>query len=574
MFVRVKKTPNSPRRSVQIVHSRREDGKVRQIIMRHLGIARDDDEVESLKRLGRRMIVEWEIDGNSGLFQPAEQERQLREVLEGERPPAPQDGQSDDGQREEPPSRTTGRLSSLPVDLLDLEEEDRVVRGVHDVYGRLYDALGFGDLLPESRYRASGRILREIAMARLAQPASKRGSVRYLTEHMGTRLRLEQVYRMMDHLDERRIERLNRIAAERAMDLLEPPVDVYFFDCTTLYFESFMTDELKAPGYSKDAKFKESQVLLALMVTAEGLPVRHKVLPGHTFEGHSLRQVVDDFRRHVPLRRAVVVADRGMLSRANLKTLREADIDYIVGARLRRRSRPLTEAILDPSRYAPTPFGGVAEFEDESDRLVVDFSSKRARKDSSERQRRVDKLRLKCARQKNPRDHMSNRGYAKYLRVEGAAKVVLDEDKIREDARWDGLHGVCTSLRDMKAEDVLTAYRGLWQVEKAFRVTKHDLRVRPVFHWTPQRIRAHIAIAFITLVCVRHLEYRCALRYQPLSPEAMKNSLLLMQQSIYRDTRTGRRYAIPSRTSVHAEGLYRLVGVSPSQVPFELPADN
>ena len=414
-------------------------------------------------------------------------------------------------------------------------------------------------------------------MARLAQPASKRASVRHLTRSMGTRLRLEQVYRMMDHLDAERVEQLNRIAAERAMELLEPPVDVYFFDCTTVYFESFVADELKAPGYSKDAKFKESQVLLALMVTAEGLPVRHKVLPGQTFEGHSLRRVVDDFRRHVPLRRAVVVADRGMLSRANLQTLREADIDYIVGERLRSRPKPVADAVLDPSRYAPTrlgpvaEFGAVAELDDAGDRLVAHFSPKRARKDAHERERHVEKLRRKWLRQKNPRDYVSNRGYAKYLRVEGTATVALDEDRIREDARWDGLHGVRTSLRDVDATEILGAYRGLWQVELAFRVTKHDLRVRPVFHWTPRRVHAHIAIAFIALLCVRHLEYRCALQYRPLSPESIQNSLLGMQQSVLRDSSDGRRYVIPSRPTVHAEGLYRIVGLQPSVIPFELP---
>ena len=552
MFVRVKKTKNSPKPAVQIVQSKRVDGKVRQTIVRHIGVARDDAHLNDLKFLARRFIVDWEVKGQSGLFSSVEQEEQVEQAL------------MDSNERTPPPG-------GLPVDLLHIREQDRVIRGIHEVYGQLYEQLGLSKLLPPSRYRASNRVLREIVMARLAQPSSKRASVKLLAEKMGTRIQVTQVYRMMDHLNSARIEKLNRLASDRATELLEPPVDVFFFDCTTLYFESFISDELKAPGYSKDAKFKESQVLLAVMVTAEGLPVRYRVLPGRTFEGHSLKGVVDEFRSHMPLRRAVVVADRGMLSHANLQTLRAADIDYIVGERLRACPKRIVDVVLDPHSYELVPWGRIADIDvDKTDRMVVQYSPHRAEKDRKERAVKIQKLRQRCEKHPHPKAFLSNRGYAKYLRISGATHVELNEDKIQEDAQWDGLHGVRTSLRELPAPDVLNAYRGLWQVERTFRIAKHDLRIRPVFHWTPERIQAHIAIAFMALLCIRHLEHRCSLLYQPLSPEAIQNSLTQMQHSVLEDTSSGRRYIVPSRISTHAKGLYRLVGKRPSEVPFEL----
>ena len=550
MFVRVTSTPNSPRKAVKIVHSERRAEGVRQVIVRHLGVAEDDREVEQLRQLGKFLIAQMELGEQGSLFTPGQVQRQLQDSL------------SESAAR---PRR------SLPVDLVELRERQRVVRGIHEVYGRMYDQLGLSELLPATRYPTSNGMLKEVVMARLARPASKLSSVRYLRDQMGLRLNVSQVYRMMDHLDDVRVARLNALAADRARELLPPPVDVYFFDCTTLYFESFVSDELKAPGYSKDGKFKESQVLLALMVTEHGLPVQYQVLPGQTFEGHSLKKAVDDFRRHTPLRRAVVVADRGMLSEDNLATLRKADIDYVVGARLKALPKSLTQRILDPDRYlAPDDDGSrIAVFDQGDDRLVVHWSPTRARKDGHDRDRQIDKLKRKLKRATAPKAYFSSHGYGRFLDVEGG-EVTLNEAKIDEARRWDGLHGVRTNLDDETPDRLLDAYRGLWQVEQTFRVTKHDLRVRPIFHWTPRRVKAHIAINFIALLCTRHLEYRCAIQYRRLSPEVIQNSLLNMQQSILEDLTGERRYVIPSRAATHASRLYQLVGAKASDVPFEL----
>ena len=548
MFIRVKSTPNSPRRSVQIVQSLRQGSQVRQKIIRHVGIAMDNQELEQLKELAEFIKAGIQTQTQASFFSQEELARQVNEA------------------------RRQAPTHPMKVDLSALRETQRAISGIHEVYGQLYRELDLHWLLPVSRYRASSEALFQCVMARIANPKSKRASVRLLEEDFGVRLPLEKVYRMMDQLDMSRVERLQKLSGAAAESLLAEPLDLLFFDCTTLYFESFVADELKQPGYSKDAKFKESQVLLALMVTPGGLPASYEVLPGSSFEGHSLLPVIERMRRRHTLRRVVIVADRGMLSEENLKALESVDAHYIVGARLRKLPKSVQAQLLDSSHYRASAQGGgrLMELYHRGRRVVVRHSPVRARKDARDRQVAVEKLIKKIGKSQNPKSLLNNYGYKKYLRIEGDSRLQVDRVKMEEEQRWDGLHGVVTNLAQMEAEEVLAHYRGLWQVEEAFRVSKHDLRVRPIFHWTPARIRAHLAIAFMALLCVRHLAYRVGLQSRRLSPEAIRTALLHVQSSVLEHLGTGQRYVIPSSVSRDAEKIYQVMGLKYSRVPFEL----
>ena len=313
-------------------------------------------------------------------------------------------------------------------------------------------------------------------------------------------------------------------------------------------------------------------MLLALVVTPRGLPVSYEVLPGSSFEGHSLLPVIERMRRRHTLRRVVIVADRGMLSEENLKALESVEAHYIVGARLRKLPKSVQAQLLDSSHYRASAQGEgrLMELYHRGRRVVVRYSSVRARKDARDRQVAVEKLIKKIGKSQNPKSLLNNYGYKKYLRIEGDSRLQVDQVKMEEEQRWDGLHGVVTNLTQMEAEEVLGHYRGLWQVEEAFRVSKHDLRVRPIFHWTPARIQAHLAITFMALLCVRHLAYRVELQSRRLSPEAIRTALLHVQSSVLEHLGTGRRYVIPSSVSREAEKIYQVMGLKHSRVPFEL----
>ena len=297
-------------------------------------------------------------------------------------------------------------------------------------------------------------------------------------------------------------------------------------------------------------------------------------MPGATFEGHSLIPVVEALQADYDVQEAVIVADRGMLSEANLNALEDAGLHYIVGAKLKSLPRAIQTRVLDENRYEALEDADgarVLSVPHQDRRLVVSYSPVRAEKDRRDRDQAIAKLRKKLAKSNNPKDLLNNYGYKKYLQVDGETTLSVNPDKITEAQRWDGLHGVITNLPESTGHaTILGQYRGLWQVEDTFRVSKHDLKVRPIYHWTPPRIRAHIAIAFMTLLCVRHLQYRMALQARAVSPEVIRNALVHVQHSVLEHKQTKRRYVIPSAISETGRQLYKVMGLTHSGTPYEL----
>ncbi len=549
MFVRVKSTPNSPRQSVQIVSSVRVGDKVKQKIVRYVGIAMDDDELVRLKELAEVVKAKLEAQHQPGLFPP---EAVAKQVIEAKAAKA---------------SKAT-----LNVDLRQMVEEQRVVLGIHEVYGAVYRQLSFDTLLSQRRYRASHEALFHCVMARIANPKSKRGSVQQLEQDFGVSLSLEKVYRMMDQLDDNTISRLQAMTCEGTRSLLPGALDVLFFDCTTLYFESFKEDELKQNGYSKDCKFNQPQVLLALLVTHEGLPVGYEVFPGATFEGHSLISVLKTMQARYDVRKMIFVADRGMLNEDNLSALDEAGAYYIVGAKLKQLPSALQTKVLDKSAYQALGKGGssAAELTHKKRRLIVSHCPKRADKDQHDRQKAVDRLIKKIGKSQNPKSLLNNYGYKKFLIIKGKTSLSINQDKIDAESRWDGLHGVITNLPDTPHQEVLSHYRGLWQVEESFRITKHDLKVRPIYHWTPSRVRAHIAISFMAFTCIRQLMYRIKLQHKALSPEVIRNALIHVQHSVFKHKRTKKSYVMPAQINPEAKKIYAVMGLKATTTPYQL----
>ncbi len=551
MFVRVKTTPNSPRQSVQIVASERIGDKVKQRIVRYVGIAMNDDELVRLKEVAEFIKAGLEAEAAPALFRPDELARM---VIDG---------------------RKTAELNSdepLRVNLKQLREENRVVVGIHEIYGKLFDELGFDRAIGDPARRVqSAKVIKHLVMARIANPASKRQSVIDLERDFGIKLDLTAVYRTLDYVDDECVELIQRKAWNAVTGLFGEKIDIVFYDCTTLYFDTVEEDELRAKGYSKDLKFNQSQVLLAMMVTKEGLPLGYRLYNGATFEGDTLKHALAHLQSMVEVDRIVFVADSGLLSKSNLELLEGSEKHYIVAARLKNQPESIKKDILDKESYQQKEQLLVKEIALPGERrLLVNYSEKRARKDAHDRQTTLAKLQKKIKASKSPESFISNFGYRKYLKIEKKQQVTIDEEKLKLAEQWDGLHGVITNINDMTTADVFEHYKGLWQIEESFRLTKHDLQVRPIYHWTPKRIQAHVAICFMALVCIRHLSYRVKLQYQPLSPEIIRNELVHVQQSILINKTNSRRYGIPSKPTLHAQKIYQVMGEKLSATPFLL----
>jgi transposase len=547
MFVRVKTSNNGATTFVQIVQSIRKGERVSQKIVRHVGVAYDKDELEKLKLLAQSIKLKLEAGGQQFLFKP-------EEIIKLA------------GSGKEYPEK------DYIVNVVNLKEEQRLARGIHEAYGRLFDDLGYHKVIERpSRNKARVDIFKNIVLARVANPVSKMATVDMLEEDFGVTLDLDRVYRMMDSLDGPAIERLKRITYENTLSLLGTKIDVIFYDATTLYFESFEEDGLKKNGFSKDHKHNQPQVLLALMVTSDGLPVDYEVFAGDTCEGHTLIPALTKIRSKYNIDRIIFVADSAMLSKENidkLESLKDQNISYIVGARLKNMGKNLKEKILDGKNYRRVKKDYyVADIAGSGERIVVSYSAKRAAKDANDRKRSVKKLMAKLERSASTKSHLSNHGYRKYLKVEGASRVTLDEDKISDDSRWDGLHGVVTNS-SLDPIEVLSRYNELWNVEAAFRVTKHDLKVRPVYHWKPRRVRAHIAICFAAYALVKHLEYRVGLQYKKLSIEKIRYALMKVQTSILFDKEKRIRYGLPSFMKKDARKIYDILNIKRSITPY------
>jgi transposase len=550
MFVRIKATPNSPRKSVQIVESVRDGDKIKQRIVRYVGIAMDDHELEKLKELAEHIKAKIETDRYPSLFEPGK----LAELAIA--------------------SKKQKSDEDIHVNLKELKEEQRAIVGIHEVYGKVYQELGFNSVIPGVREQKAAQTLQHIVMARIANPASKRATVIDLEHDFGISINLDQVYRMMDKLDEEALARMQESTFFATNNILGGKIDVIFVDATTLYFESFTEDAFKCNGYSKDLKFSQPQVLLALMVTKQGLPIGYEAFPGSTYEGHTLLPLLKKVKSKYAIDKVVFVADSGLFSENNLQLLEDAGYEYIVGARLRNLAKSIKEQILDISGYAKTSDDAddaiaLRELEHNGRRLIISHSSKRARKDKHDRIKATEKVIKKLKKSKDPSQLISNYGYKKFIKVQGKAEIFLDETKLAEEARWDGLHGVITNSKTLNREELLLQYRGLWQVEESFRITKHDLKVRPIYHWTPERIKAHIGICFMAFACVRHLEYRVHLQYKKLSPEVIRSELTRVQISLLRDPR-GNRYVLPSEASQDARKIYQVMGSRYSTQPYRL----
>ncbi len=549
MFVRVKSTTNSPRQSVQIVASDRIGDKVKQRIVRYVGIAMNDEELVKMKELAEFIKAGLEEESAPALFRPDE----LAQMAIDKRKKA-------DLSPDQP----------LQVDLKQLREESRVTAGIHEIYGKLFDELGFDRVVgdPARRVQAA-KTIKHLVMARIANPASKRKSVIELERDFGVKLDLNAVYRTLDYVDEKSLELIQKKAWDAATGLFAQKIDVVFYDCTTLYFESFAEDELREKGLSKEHKFSESQVLLAMMVTREGLPLGYRLYNGATWEGHTLKDAIAHIKSIAEVDRVVFVADSGLLSKDNLALIEQSEMQYIVAARLKNQPKSIKNQILDKASYQQGNQIMVKEIAlPGKRRLLVNYTEKRARKDAHDRQKALDKLQKKINKSKNPESFISNSSHRRYLKIENQQSVKIDEEKIRYAEQWDGLHGVITNISDIPAKDAFEQYRGLWQIEESFRLTKHDLRVRPIYHWTPRRIQAHVAICFMALVCIRHLSYRVKLQYQPLSPEIIRNELVHVQQSILIHKTNGTHYGIPSKPTLHAKKIYQVMGEKLSSVPF------
>lgn len=566
MFVRFKKTPLSEKTAVQLVENQRVNGKVRQKIIRHFGYAFSEKEKEALKKIALSYKLELETKRQPTLFETGV----LLDMI-------CQASQKDFDQKIEE--------KSMLVDLNDIVEEKRIKVGYHQVYGSLFDQIGFSKVLPNwSKKKATVRLMKDVILARIHQPQSKLATVESLGSHFDVKANINSIYRMMDYIDDQTIEKIQSVSYKNTTNLLGHELDVVFYDCTTLYFESFEEDELKENGFSKDGKFNQAQIILALLVTQQGLPVGYQVFSGSTFEGHTLVTALKCLGDKYKIKKVIFVADAAMLNTENLELLHEKKQKFIVGARIKNMPKAIENKIVDKNLYQPLyedKQGRQVKYQvidlpqkpnQSKQRLIVTYSPKRATKDKFDRQKAIEKLKLKLEKNKTTKGFIKNSAVKKFLDISQDSQVSLNEQKIEQAEQWDGLHGIITDAKVTpdSVKNILDQYKGLWQVEETFRISKHNMKMRPIYHWTPRRIKSHIALCFIALTLIRTLEYKVRYQYKKMSPEQIRYHISKLESSILKDTKTNKKYVLPSQPTQEAKKIYQLLNLNYRATPYPL----
>jgi transposase len=384
--------------------------------------------------------------------------------------------------------------------------------------GRIFDAIGFNAI--------ADTLFRHLVITRLVYPVSKLKTVDYLFKYKGIELSVYSIYRYLDKLHKNQIEQVKQISLDHTLKLFGDKLSVVFYDVTTLYFEASDEDDLRKTGFSKDGRHQQPQIVLGLLVSEGGYPIDYDIFEGDKYEGDTMMPIIEHFvTKHKP-EQLIVVADAGLLSNKNIQALQKKSYQYILGARIKNETSEIKEKIL---HLKLTDHKSEVIKKADGASLIIGFTEQRAKKDAYNRKRGYEKLKEKIKSGKLTKSNINNKGYNKYLKLQGEIAIELDEEKYKDDAKWDGLKGYLTNT-SLSKEEVVKKYGELWQIEKAFRISKSDLQIRPIYHYLRRRIEAHICIAFAACKIYKELERQLKEFGNPLSTEKVIDILKTIYQ--------------------------------------------
>lgn len=342
------------------------------------------------------------------------------------------------------------------------------------------------------------KLLNDLVTIRIIEPASKLRSLELLESYFGIKHRRGKLY------DNLRVflklkNKVEELTKDFAMKEFGFDFAIIFYDVTTLYFETFKADDLRKAGFSKDNKPNQAQIVIGLVVSKDGFPVAYDVFPGNTFEGHTLIPVVKDIKKNNNIKNLIVVADAAMISLENIERLKAEKIDYIVGARLGNLKTDVVKSI--DSQLSRTDSANI-RLKTNLGYLICDFSKKRFNKDKFEMEKQIKKA-------KNILLNKSKTSRVKFIKTVGVNNK-LNTELIGKTNILLGIKGYYTNLDEETISNqlVIERYHQLYKIEQAFRISKHDLRVRPIFHFKQDAVKVHILICFMALAISKYIELK------------------------------------------------------------------
>ena len=401
---------------------------------------------------------------------------------------------------------------------------------------QLWARLGIGEaiaarLAAEERRAPHETALLAMTVQRLVRPGSKLACHERWLEQVwlpkAKDLSLDQLYRALDILAEHG-GAIEQEVFWHSVDLFKLDVDLVFYDATTAWFACDEEDTageewrgltfapLRRRGHSKEGRDNDPQVIIALAVTRDGMPVRSWILPGDTADVTTVERIKDDLRQ-LRLGRALVVGDAGLYAKANLAELGRGAGRYILATPIGRVKEIKDEVLHRPGRYAEiTPNLRAKEViigqGERRRRYILCLNAEEAARERRHREAILELLQLELERLGD--DHpkaacrlVASKRFGPYLSLDAQGRPYIDRAKVRRAEQLDGKFVLTTNDDTLSAADIALGYKGMWIIEACFRKLKTTgLGIRPMFHWTPRRIVAHVKLCVLALMIQRAAE--------------------------------------------------------------------
>ncbi len=459
-YVRTVKT-SSGATAVQIVYSSRRGSRK----IEHLGSAHTDQEVEALKIAAAKRLAGGQEALDLGIEIPAE-----RAVVAAEPLPI-----------------LSSRMGHL-----------------WEALSRAYDALGF------DQATGGDEVFRQLVLARIIEPTSKLDSLRVLEEAGITPASYRTMNRRLPvYAEDTWRQGLAAACAKRAA---VGPASLVLYDVTTLYFETDAGDGFREPGFSKERRL-EPQITVGLLTDAAGFPLMVEAFEGNKAETHTMLPTIRSFMKAHQLRDVTIVADAGMVSEANREAIENERLSYVIGARIpevpyciaqwRREHPDGQDAVPEDQQVftAPWPATGAKKTAGRRDKVTYyQYRTDRARRTLRGIDEQVAKAESAVAGKTAVKRN-------RFVKLTGAHKSV-NRDLEAKARALAGFKAYITNMVDPNPEIVIGAYHQLWRIEASFRMSKHDLQARPIYHRKRESIEAHLAVVFAALAITRFVEDR------------------------------------------------------------------
>ena len=437
------------------------------------------------------------------------------------------------------------------------------------VFGRLWDRQGVPEVLKSlARGRRFEFDVERVGFAMALQRLCLGGSDLQGSQWIRTAecpgmdgLALQHFYRTTGFLAEVR-DPLERGLFDRDRDLFSEELDLVFIDTTSVYVYRDTPTAYRKRGYSRDHRPDLLQFVLCVVVNQDSWPIAWEIFPGNTADVKAFEQVVKVLRERLRIRRVVVVADRGMISKRTMALLADhphQPFDYVLGCRLRQNQEVAEQVLKDPGDYAPVASNlEVKEVRVGPRRYVACRNPIEAVKDAAAREALLAKLQETLSHH-GPKAVIGNRGFARFVKV-ARGGVTIDPEAVQRDSRFDGLF-VLTTSTELPVDQVARTYKSLWRVERTFRQEKSTLEVRPIYHHRDDTSIGHIVASFLALRLEVDLQRRLDDRGVNVSwPDLMRDLSGVQAVVVEMD---GRRYRLRTDLQGSAGQLFAAAGVRP-----------